>query len=65
MYGQLKRSNDILDKEEAKFISVVYDIKEDGNFNDGYSQTSSNNILHMKHDIDELKDILNLSRSGY
>ncbi len=54
--------NEILDKEEAKFISVVYDIKEDGNFNDGYSQTSSNNILHMKHDIHELKDLLNLSR---
>jgi uncharacterized protein YyaL (SSP411 family) len=54
--------NEILDKEEAKFISVVYDIKKDGNFNDGYSQTSSNNILHMKHDIHELKDILNLSR---
>ncbi|MFZ0441835.1 MAG: thioredoxin domain-containing protein, partial [Methanobacterium sp.] len=54
--------NEILDKEEAKFISVVYDIKEDGNFNDGYSQTSSNNILHMNHDIHELKSILNLSR---
>ena len=55
--------NEILDEEEAEFLSLVYDVKDDGNFNDGYSQTTKNNILHMKHDIDELKDILKLSRS--
>ena len=38
MYGQLEEINEILDKEEANSF-VVYDIKENGNFNDGYSQT--------------------------
>ncbi len=50
----------LFDKDEAEFISLVFDIQEDGNFNDGHSQPSNKNILHMKHDIDELKDILGL-----
>jgi uncharacterized protein len=59
----LEEVGEILDDNEKEFASLVFDVKEDGNFNDGYSQTSNKNILHMKHDIDELKDILNLSKT--
>lgn len=54
---------EVLDHDDAEFISFVYDIKDDGNFNDGYSQKSKNNIMHLKHDINELSEILNLSKT--
>jgi uncharacterized protein len=55
--------NNVLTKEEAMFVSTVYDVKEEGNFNDGFTMESNKNILYMKHDIDELKTMLNLSES--
>ena len=50
----------ILDTNEGEFISKVFNVKEEGNFNDEYSRHSNQNILHMKQDIDELKDMLGL-----
>jgi uncharacterized protein YyaL (SSP411 family) len=53
----------VLDNEEAEFISHVYNINEDGNFNDPFTEKSTSNILYHKHDIEELKNILNLTES--
>ena len=53
----------VLDHDDTEFISFVFDIKVVGNFNDGYTQKSTNNILHMKHGINELTDILELSKT--
>ena len=58
-----KEIKEVLDHDEAEFISFVFNVKDDGNFNDGYSQESINNILHLKHDINELTEILELSKS--
>lgn len=58
-----KDMSKILDEDEADFISIVFDVKEEGNFNDGYSQPSNKNILHMKHDMNKLKDLLNLDQN--
>ncbi len=58
-----KEIKEVLDHDEAEFTSFVFDIKDNGNFNDGYSQESINNILHLKHDINELTEILELSKS--
>jgi hypothetical protein len=58
-----KEINEVLDHDEAEFISFVFDIKDGGNFNDNYSKESINNILHLKHDITELTEILELSKS--
>jgi uncharacterized protein YyaL (SSP411 family) len=57
-----KEIKEVLNSNEAELISLVFDVKNDGNFNDGYSQKSINNILHLKHDINELTEILNLSK---
>jgi uncharacterized protein len=54
---------DVLDQDDAEFISLVYDIRDNGNFNDDYSKVSINNILHLKHDINELSEILDISKS--
>jgi uncharacterized protein YyaL (SSP411 family) len=54
---------EVLDQDDAEFISFVYDIRDDGNFNDAYSQKSINNILHLKHDINELSEILDIPKS--
>jgi uncharacterized protein len=51
---------DILDGEDADFITLVFDIREEGNFNDGYSKNSNNNILHMRYDLNELSDRLGI-----
>ena len=56
-----KEIREVLDQDDAKFINIVYDVKDNGNFNDGYSQKSINNILHLKHDMRELSDMLELS----
>ncbi len=58
-----KEIRKVLDHDDAEFISFVYDVKDDGNFNDGYSQKTVNNILHLKHNINELTEILDLSKS--
>jgi uncharacterized protein len=58
-----KEIREVLDHDDAEFISFVYDVKDDGNFNDDYSQKSTVNILHFKHDINELTEILDLSKS--
>jgi len=58
-----KEIKEVLDHDEAEFISFVFNVKDDGNFNDGYSQESINNILHLKHNINELTEILELSKS--
>ena len=51
----------ILGKEDTKFVSTVFDVKEDGNFSDDYSHESNNmNILHLKYSFDELNDILGM-----
>ena len=55
--------NEVLDDDEAKFVSTVYNIKKDGNFNDPFQEKSNNNILFLKHDIKELKNILSLTES--
>ena len=52
----------ILDEKESDFISIVFDVKKRGNFNDDYSQSSNKNILHIKHDIKELEELLNLDQ---
>ena len=54
--------NKILDENELKFVKIVFDVKNDGNFNDDYSKPSNKNILHMKHDIKELQNLLNLDQ---
>ncbi len=54
--------NEILDESESEFVSIVFDVKSNGNFNDEYSQPSKNNILHMKHDLEELQNLLNLDQ---
>ncbi len=56
--------NEILDESESEFVSIVFDVKSNGNFNDEYSQPSKNNILHMKHDLEELQNLLNLDQKG-
>ena len=58
-----KEVKEVLNHDETEFISVVFDIKDGGNFNDNYTQKSINNILHQKHDINELTEILELSKS--
>jgi uncharacterized protein YyaL (SSP411 family) len=50
--------DNLLNKEEAEFAKTVFNISENGNFNDGFSKVSNNNILHMKYNIDELSELL-------
>ncbi|WP_048190821.1 thioredoxin domain-containing protein [Methanobacterium sp. SMA-27] len=57
----MEEIQDILGKEDTKFVSTVFDVKEDGNFSDDYSHESNNkNILHLKYSFDELNDILGM-----
>ena len=50
----------ILGKEDTKFASTVFDVKENGNFSDDYAHNSNKNILHLKYSFDELHDILGM-----
>lgn len=47
--------NNALDPEDAKLAMMWFNIKESGNFNDGYSPNTNKNIPHLKHDGKELK----------
>lgn len=53
----------ILDKDSADLITEVFNVKKDGNFNDGYSNESINNILHKKRDYKKIakNKVLNIS----
>ena len=44
-----KEIKEVLDHDEAEFISFVFNVKDDGNFNDGYSQAVS--YTHLKLDL--------------
>lgn len=44
----------ILDKDSADILVEVFNVKANGNFNDGYSNDSNNNILHKKMSYKEL-----------
>jgi uncharacterized protein len=46
----------ILDKDSADFLIEVFNVKKDGNFNDGYSEQSNNNILHRKLNYKQLSE---------
>ena len=52
----------VLENDEAEFAKTVFNINENGNFNDGYSKVSNKNILHIKHDIEELSELLGLGQ---
>ncbi len=52
----------VLEPDEAKIMSMLYDVKEDGNFNDPYSPNSNKNILHKKYENKELADKLGLNK---
>ncbi len=52
----------VLEPDQAKLVSMLYDVKEDGNFNDPYSQNTNKNILHRKYKNKELADKLGLKK---
>ena len=52
---------DILDRKSADFISDIFNIKENGNFNDGYSKQSNMNILHKTADYNEIAHNMDLN----
>jgi len=52
-----------LDSESADIFVEFYNIKENGNFNDGYSKQSNQNILHITKSLDELATKLGLEPS--
>jgi len=53
----------VLDESELKFVSIVFDVKNGGNFNDNYSKPSNKNIVHMKYDMEELHNLLKLDET--
>jgi len=59
-YWTYEQINEILDKESADIFTEVFNIKKDGNFNDGYSRQSNQNILHKTKDLNELSEKLKL-----
>ncbi len=55
-YWTYEELHSILDKNSADLITEVFNVKRDGNFNDGYSNESINNILHKKMDYKKIAD---------
>ena len=51
----------ILDKDSADILVEVFNVKKNGNFNDGYSNDSNNNILHKKLSYKKLSRHTNLN----
>jgi uncharacterized protein YyaL (SSP411 family) len=53
-YWTYDELHSILDRNSADLITEIYNVKKDGNFNDGYSNESINNILHRKMDYESI-----------
>lgn len=46
----------VLDDEDAELAMMLYNIKESGNFNDGYSHNSNKNIPYLLYSVEKLAD---------
>ena len=53
----------VLGEEDAKFVSKVFDITDEGNFSEETSQEKTDsNILHLENSLDEISDTLGIKK---
>jgi len=53
----------VLGEKDAKFVSKVFDITDEGNFSEETSQEKTDsNILHLENSLDEISDTLGIKK---
>ena len=53
----------VLDEEDAKFASKVFNVTEEGNFSEETSQRKSgSNIIHLENSLEELSETLGITK---